>query len=727
MAREFQAITVTMGTFPTEDSPPMPRFLLALLLLAASLALATAPASASDAARTIDHEALWLMPRVGTPAISPDGRWSVVQVTRPDYDRDKQASHLWLVATDGRTPPRQLTSARSAESGVAWSPDSATIAFSARRDGDEASQIYLLDIAQGGEARAVTSISTGARMPVFSPDGSRIAFTSNVHPDSRNDEDSRRIAKEEKELDHSVRTFESFPIRNWDRWLDNHQARVFVQVIGEDGARDLLAGTDLVAEPGYAARTTAGGSELDVTWTPDGRALVFVASTNRHRGAHAFTHTDLWQVPAEGGQARRITGSSNADAGDSWSSPQFSPDGRTLYAQVTPRTERVYNATRVGILDWPSGSERGRIEPADGRASSGFAVSPNNRDVFVLVEDAGHAKVYRGSHRGGEARVAFDMDLGVYNGLAMNRSGRPVMVASFESAATPSEVVRIDIERGRHERLTEFAVEQAAALDLEPLEHFWFENDQGFQVHSLLVKPANFDPSRRYPVFVMMHGGPHVMSRDYFFLRWNYHLLAGEDFVVVMTNYRGSTGFGEAFAQSIQGDPLRGPANDINRALEVAAEKYPFVDAGRACAGGASYGGHLANWLQGSTDQYHCLVSHAGLVNLESQWGTSDVAFSREANMGGAPWEMYEVWAEQNPIRQAHNWRTPVLVTVGEQDFRVPLNNVLEYWTALQRMQVPGRLLVYPDENHWIMSGGNSRHFYGEVDAWLRRHLVDVD
>lgn len=704
----------------------MPKLLLALLLLAASFGLATAPASASQGTRAIDHEALWLMPRVAAPALSPDGRWSVVQVTRPDYDRDKQASHLWLVATDGRTPPRQITTARSAESGVAWSPDSRTIAFSARRNGDDAAQIYLLDIERGGEARAVTSISTGARLPVFSPDGSRIAFTSDVHPDSRNDEDSKRIAKEEKELDHHVRTFESFPIRNWDRWLENRQTRVFVQAIDAGEARDLLAGTALVAESGYSARTTAGGSELDVAWTPDGSALVFVASTNRHRGAHDFTHNDLWQVPVDGGEPRRITGD-GSEAGDNWSSPQFSPDGRTLYAQVTPRTEYVYNATRVGIIDWPAGSERGRIEPTDGRSVLGFAVSPNNRDVFMLVDDAGHAMVYRGSHTGGEARPAFGMDQGMYNNLAMNRSGRPVLVGNFESAVNPAEVVRVDVDRGRHERLTGFAVEKAAQLDLQPLEHFWFENDQGYRVHSLLVKPANFDPSRRYPVFVMMHGGPHLMSRDYFFLRWNYHLLAGEDFVVIMTNYRGSTGFGEAFAQSIQGDPLRGPANDINQALDVAAEKYPFVDAGRACAGGASYGGHLANWLQGTTERYRCLVSHAGLVNLESQWGTSDVAFSREANMGGAPWDLYEVWAEHNPIRLANNWKTPTLVTVGEKDFRVPLNNVLEYWTALQRMQVPGRLLVYPDENHWIMSGGNSRHFYGEVDAWLRRYLIDTD
>ncbi len=705
----------------------MPVRLFVCLLSAAGMLLAPAYAPAEEQRRPIDHESMWLMPRVGAPALSPDGRLAVVQVMRPAYDSEQQASQLWLVPTDGSSEARRLTSMRSAENGVSWSADSQRIAFSARRDDDEAAQIYVLDLARGGEALRATSISTGARLPVFSPDGRQIAFTSNVAPESRNDEDSRRIAKARKEQDFSVRTYTRFPIRNWDRWLEDEQPRLLVQTLGEDGARDLLAGTQLVALAGYGARTTPGGSELDVVWAPDGRSLVFVASRNQDRGAYAHTHTDLWQVSVDGGEPRRVTGVDDLEAGDSWASPRFSPDGRTLYALVTPRTDRVYNATRIGILDWPSGQSRGRIEATGGRAALQFATAPNNRDVYLLADDAGHVKLYRGNHRGGEASLAFDMNLGMYNNLAINRSGRPVLVANFESAANPSELVRIDLQRGDHERLTAFAVDRAAALDLPALEHFWFDNDRGQRVHSLLVKPAGFDPERRYPVFVMMHGGPHLMSRDYFFLRWNYHLMAGSDFVVIMTNYVGSTGFGEAFAQAIQGDPLRGPADDINRALDVAAERFPFVDAERACAGGASYGGHLANWLQGTSNRYRCLVSHAGLVNLESQWATSDIAYSREATMGGTPWQVYDAWADQNPIRYAANWQTPVLVTVGEKDFRVPLNNVLEYWTVLQRMQVESRLLVYPDENHWIMSGGNSRHFYGELHTWLRRWLLDDD
>jgi dipeptidyl aminopeptidase/acylaminoacyl peptidase len=703
----------------------MPR--LAVLLLASS-AVAIIPAGtlAAESVRPITHEDLWLMPRVADPVISPNGRFAVFQLTRPAYDSDKQASHLWVVATDGSAPARQVTHVRSGESGVTWSPDSRKIAFTTKREGDEAAQVYVLDLASGGEAVPVTSLSTGARLPRFSPDGQRIAFTSDVPAGSRNDADSRRIKQAEEEHKHEVLIYSSFPIRNWDRWLPARQPRLMVQVLGEDAAVDVLADSELVTLPGFAARTTAGGSEFDAVWTPDGKSLVFVASRNRDRAAFAPTNTDLWQVPATGGEPRRLTGGDALDAGDSWSAPAFSPDGRSLYALRHPASGFVYNAARLARLDWPGAVPNSETTLPDARSVSEFAVSPDSRELFMLADDAGHVKLYRGGARGGEARLAFDMDQGIYTNLSVNaQGGSAMLVASFQSAISPAEVVRIDLRRGAHQRLTGFAVEAAAKLDLQPVEHFWFENERGARVHSMLVRPAGFDPERKYPLVVMMHGGPHMMSSDYFFLRWNYHLLAGTEYVVLWTNYTGSTGFGEAFAQAIQGDPLRGPANEINQAADEAIARYDFIDGARQCAGGASYGGHLANWLQGTTERYRCLISHAGLVNLEAQWGTSDIAYSREANLGGPHWEDLPVWREQNPIRYAARWRTPVLVTAGQNDYRVPVNNTLEYWTALQRQRVESRLLVYPNEHHWILNGHNSRHFYGEIADWLARWLGD--
>ncbi len=691
----------------------------------AGLVLVATPALAQQRP-AITHEAMWLLPRVGAPVVSPDGKLAVFLVTEPAYKVDDQVADLWIVPTDGSAAPRRLTNSKSPESGPAWSADSKRIAFAAKRDGDDVNQIYVLDLASGGEAQRVTTISTGARLPKFSPDGTRIAFTSDVPPDSLDDAHSKRLVEEEKSRKYNVRTYTGFPIRNWDKWLPDRRAHVIVQTIGQNDARDLLAGTQLSKEPGFAGRSAQGGTELDVTWTPDGQSIVFAATRNSHRSAFDFTNSELWQVSVTGGEPKRLTGKDSLEGGDSWTEPRFSPDGKTLYAFLEPRGKHVYNAARIGVLDWPSGTPRTPIVPAGVRDAISFTIAPNNRDIYLLAEDAGHVKLYRGSHQGGEAKLAFEVPAGMYNNLSgADRSGRPVLIANFESAVNPPEIVRIDLQKGSHQLLSKFAVDKAAALDLSPVEHFWFESKSspGKQIHNMLVRPANFDPAKKYPLLVVIHGGPHTMSRDSLSLRWNYHLLAAPGYVVLTTNYTGSTGFGEEFARGIQGDPFKGPAAEINQAADEAIARYSFIDGSRQCASGASYGGHLANWLQGSTTRYRCLVSHAGLVNLEVQWGTSDVAYSREANMGSPPWENPQVWSEHNPIRYAANWKTPVLVTVGEKDFRVPMNNVLEYWTALQRQQVESRLLVFPDENHWILSGENSRQWYSEVHQWLGRWL----
>ncbi|HEY0941592.1 MAG TPA: S9 family peptidase [Steroidobacter sp.] len=701
----------------------------AALLALASTAIAAIPATQAShqpsGRRAVTHEDIWLMPRVSAPAVSPDGKLAVFSVTEPAYSNDQQASDLWLVATDGKTPPRRLTQTRAAESGTSWSPDSKRIAFAAKRDGDEVNQIYILDIAGGGEALRATSLSTGARLPKFSPDGRKIAFTSDVAPESRNDEDSKRIVAEEKARKYKMRAYDGFPIRNWDVWLpENRQPHAFVQTVGLNDARDLFAGSEMIQQPGFSGRCTPSSSELDLTWAPDGESLIFTASRNANRAAFDFTNTELWQVSGSGGEPRRLTGSDDLKGTDGWSEPQFSPDGRSLYALREVRGRAVFSPTRLAVFDWPSLERRADITLPAERDPLSFTIAPNSRDVYLLAEDAGHSKIFRGKSSGGEAKLAFELKAGGYiNLVGADKSSVPVLIANFDSAVSPAELVRIDLQRGTHQALTRFSADKVAALDLAPVEHFWFESKRGAQIHNMIVRPPGFDPARKYPLLVLMHGGPHGMWRDTFFLRWNYHLLAAPGYVVLLTNYTGSTGFGAAFSQAIQGDPLEGPALEINQAADEAIARYAFIDGTRQCAGGASYGGHLANWLQASTTRYRCLISHAGLVNLESQWATSDITYPRERNMGGPPWQQGVDWDAQNPIRYASQWKTPVLVTIGERDFRVPLNNTLEYWNALQRQQVESRLLVFPDENHWILQGDNSRQFFAEVHRWLARWL----
>ncbi|HEX8999890.1 MAG TPA: S9 family peptidase [Blastocatellia bacterium] len=670
--------------------------------------------------RPITHEDVWLMKRVGAPVPSPDGKWVVFSVVEPSYVEADQISDLWIVPADGSAKPRKLTHTKGGESGVTWSPDGKKIAFSARREGDEAAQIYLLSV-DGGEAMRVTQLSTGARSPQFSPDGKAILFQSSVFPGTLNDEDNKKAAADRKARKWNARVYESFPIRNWDRWLDDKQTHVFVQSL-EPGAkaRDLLAGTKLVAGAGFAGVTGAGSDDLNATWSPDGQSVVFAASDNRNVAAYAETSTHLYAVSINGGEPKPLT-----NGQDSYSGPKFSHDGKTLFCALSPDSEKAYNLNRIASFSWPSVSDRKIVTAGFDRAPSSFALTPDGKTIYLLAEDAGHEKLFTVPASGGQVTLAMDLTRGVYTGLAIPAKASAVF-ANWESATNPAEVVRIDPASKTHKALSDFNAERVAQLDLPPLRHHWFTSKRGKKIHSLIVLPPGFDENKKYPLFVFIHGGPHTMTRDQFFLRWNYHLLAQPGYVILMTDYTGSTGYGEKFAQEIQRDPLKGPGEELNEAADAVIKEFKWIDGARQAAGGASYGGHLANWLQATTTRYKCLIAHAGLINLESQWGTSDVIYSREVSNGGPVWEQGEVWRTQNPIRYAANFKTPMLITVGENDFRVPMNNSLESWSIHQRLRIPSKLLVFPEENHWILRGENSRFFYSEVHAWLNRWLNPV-
>ena len=687
--------------------------------IGAVLALLFAAAAFAQTKQPLTHEALWMMRRVGAPLPSPDGKWVVFSLTEPSYDEKESVSDLWIVPADGSTKPRRITSSKASESDVTWAPDSHRIAFSTKREGDDVNQIYILDL-NGGEAQRVTTISTGARSPLFRRDGNAILFTSLVYPGALDDEANKKIAKERKDRKYNVRAYDSFPIRNWDRWLDDKQPHLIVQDLAPGSKpRDILAGTNLVKEPGFAGRTAEGSREdIDADWSPDGESITFAATTARNTAAYAEYPHDLYRVGTRGGEPQVI-----AHAEGDYSHPQFSPDGKTLFALFNTNNGKVYNLTRIVRFDWPSMANRRVVDDAPFDRSAGwYATTSDNKMIYFTAEDSGLEKIYGVPAAGGETRVAVEPQRGVYTRLTASQNAS-VTIATWGSSVDPAEIVRIDPATRSHKNLTTFNVDAARNIDWQPPRHFWFTSKRGKQIHNMIVLPPAFDESKKYPLFVLIHGGAANMWRDDITLRWNYHLLAKPGYVILMTNYTGSTGFGEKFARDIQGDPLKGPADEINEAADEAVKRFPFIDGTRMAAGGASYGGHLTNWLEATTTRYKCLISHAGLSSLQTQWGTSDVIYGRELALGSPYWEGAAIWREQSPTTFAKNFKTPILLSVGEHDFRVPMNNTLEMWAALQRQRIPSRLLVWPDENHWILNPENSRVFYKEVADWLARWL----
>jgi len=688
-----------------------------LLTPAATMAQPTAPP------KPITHESLWMMKRVGAPAPSPDGKWVVYSLVEPSYDPDKAVSDLWLVAVDGNRPARRITNTKAAEGGVAWSPDSSSIAFTTKREGDEAEQVYILNLADGGEARRLTNVSTGASNPKWRPDGKAILFESFVYPNALDDEANKKVAADRKARKYNVRTYEHFPIRYWNQWLDDRQPTLMVQSI-EPGSspKDILSASTLAKTSGFSGSETDSSVTLDPIWSPDGHEVVFVATIERWHAAFAHVRYHLYRMPAEGGEPRTVSPTS----GD-YGAAAFSPDGKSLFFKYEPQDSEIYHLPRLQRVSWPAGGEASLVARDFDREPSRYALTPDSKLVYLLVPEAGKDNLYQVSAAGGKPALVIEPATGGYTALNIpEKASKAILIGSYGSSVSPTEIVRIDPVRRSHALLTQVNTAAAKAIDWQPPQHFYFTSAKGRNIHNMIVLPPAFDAAKKYPMLVLIHGGAASNNPDQIGLRWNYHLLAAPGYVILMTDYTGSTSFGEKFAQAIKLDPLKTPGDEINQAVDEAIKRYPFVDGSRLCAAGASYGGHLANWIEATTTRYKCIVSHAGEVDLTSQWGTSDGIYGREVTNGGPPWEGNPIWKDQSPISYAANWKTPMLLSIGERDYRVPINNTLENWSTLQRMQVPSRLLVWPDAWHWILKPEDSRHFYEEVHQWLATYLKDA-
>ena len=687
---------------------PLQRVFLPGLLLVPTW-FAGAPFAVFAEKRPITHRDMWMMKRMGEPVVSPDGRWIVLPLTEPDYDAAKQTSDLWLLRSDGSEPPRRLTFTKEPENGAVWSPDGTRVAFSTKREGDQTAQIYVLPMG-GGEARRVTNIPSGASEPQWRPDGKAILFQSQVDP----------IAEQRKDRKWNARIYDAMPIRFWNAWLDERRPHVFVQELN-DGAQpfDVLKGSKLAESSGFAGVfSEPGGQSLQAVWAPDGKSIVFAAYANRDRMMDEEIESKLFAAAATGGEPAAIT---ERDA--SYQHPHFSPAGDYLYAQTERGADpagRLYSLTRLARFSWPETGKAKILTQDWDRSVGSFSISRDGRNVYLAAEDDGFDQLFALPAASGKPERIVQVTEGGYTSVQPVEGG---LIAEFQTSLRPPEIVRVDPAKGSHSMLTNFNAAAVADIDAPAPIHFWFVARNGKRIHSIMDLPPKFDPGKKYPLVVFPHGGPNSMSKDSFSTRWNSYLLTSPGYVLLRTDYTGSTGFGETFANDIERDVLRGPAQEILEAIDEAAKRYPYIDTSRQAAIGASYGGYLMNWFNGHTKQFKCLVIHAGAINNESQYGSNDGGFERELRMGGPIWEKGGQWNDESPLRFANEFSTPALVTDGELDFRVPLTESITTFKILQRRGIPARLIVFPDEGHWILKGENNKLHMEEVLAWLKRYL----
>lgn len=680
-------------------------------------ALTLAAFAAEKRPLTLDD--MFTLKRVSDPQVSPDGRHVVYVVTEVLKAENRTQSHLWLADTTGGGL-RQLTSSAKNERHPRWSPDGRWIAFESNRAGDDY-QIFVLPIA-GGEARQITSLATGASSPMWSPQGDQLAFVSEVFPefsdkpfaeaDKLNKE--KLAARETSKV--KARIVTQLLYRHWDSWVEGKRQHLFVVPVKEGAAagepRNVTPG-DNDAVP--TSSTFSAGEEF--TFSPDGKSLVFTAPGLPTREQAWSTNHDLWLVDLATLQRRQLTSAPGAEG-----YPRFSPDGRTLAYRAQERSGFEAERWQLKLLDLATGQSRAITGQWD-RSAEAFVWAPDGRKLYFTAQDAGLEPVWAVDARPDATPARVTTGGGVFSNLSLTSDGG-VLVFAHQSATRPNEVEAMNLvgstDAVAPRALTKTNADLLAGVELPSLESVTVSGAGGTPVQMWLLKPPGFDATKKYPLVFWVHGGPQGAWMDAWSTRWNPQIWAAQGYVIALPNPRGSTGFGQKFTDEISRDWGGKVFTDLMACMDW-LEQQPFIDAKRAAAAGASYGGYMMNWFQGHTDRFRTLITHCGVFNFSSMYGTTEEVWFEEWEHG-IPWETPE-FDKFSPHKFAANFKTPNLIIHNDRDFRVPLNQGMELFTTLQRRGVPSKLIMFPDEGHWVLKPQNSELWHQEIFAWLAEYL----
>jgi dipeptidyl aminopeptidase/acylaminoacyl peptidase len=646
-----------------------------------------------------DVNAMMELKRIGDPQISPDGRWVAFTAQTIDVAANKRPQQIWIVPLVGGTP-RQITHEGESNSRPRWSPDSRRIAFVSDRGGS--SQIWLMD-PDGGNPKQVTNLSTEVDGQTLSPDGKILLFTSNVYPEcGADDACNKKNLDAESSGKVKARVYTELLYRHWTAWSGRRRSHLLVMPVGGGPARDLTPGTRDV--PPFSL----GGSD-DYDISPDSQEVCY--SMNADPVPAISTNADLFVVPIGGGDARRITGTPGAD-----SSPRYSPDGKFLAWRAQFRAGYESDRWRLMVLERANGKVTNLTDALD-RWVNSFTWSPDSSQLFFTTADRGRQAIQFISVTGGPIRVAASGD-NELDDMQLTRDGK-TMVYTQQTGVSPIEIYRAASSGGTPAALTHLNDAVLNKYQLTPLEEFWTDAPDGARLQSFVVKPYGFDAGRKYPPLLLIHGGPQGDWGHLWQWRWNAQVFAAAGYVVVMPNPRGSTGYGQKFIDEVNGDWGGKPFDDIMAVADYIVADMPYADSTRMTAAGGSYGGYMVGWLLGHTQRFKALISHAGVYDMTSEFGATEELWFPLWEMGGTPWEKPEEYQKWSPSSYAKDFHTPTLVIHGELDFRVPYTQSLQLFTALQLQKVPSKLLIFPDEGHWVLKPQNVILWYKTFVEWL--------
>ena len=681
--------------------------------------------------RPFTFEDMMQLKRIGEPVVSPDGKWIGFAAVDVNLDANTRTPHLWIVAVGGGEARRLTPATSSGEDRIRFAPDGKCILFESSRDAG--SQIWVQDFDSStgsltGEPRKVTSISTEASGGLWSPDGKSILFVSSVYLDCNDDACNKQRDEERAKSKVRASVFTQLMFRHWNRYFDGKYSHLFI--IPADGgvARDLTPG------PHDVPPFSLGGQD-QYALSPDGKEVAY--ASNHDPDPELSTNNDVFIVPAAGGEAKRITTNPGSDG-----TPQYSSDGK--YIAYRSQLRGGYESDRFRLMLYERATGKiTDLTPTFDRWVDSMAWSPDSKTIYFTAENEGEAPIYA---RNITVPDAWPQELVAgFNDSPMPTPDGKTLVFDRMSISAPNEICSANVRlppppacpvqqgfdpKAHHYSFPECFVYPSHPLtnvndsvlsqvDMQPMESFWFNGAADEKVEGFLLRPPNFDAKKKYPVKFLIHGGPQGAWGDDWSYRWNPELFAANGYVVIMINFHGSTGYGQKFIDAINGNWGGAPYQDLMLGLDYAEKNYPFIDKDRECALGASYGGYAINWIEGHTTRFKCLVSHDGMFNTESAFGTTEELWFNEWEFKGTPWTNREMYRKWSPHLFATTFKTPVLVVHGQLDYRLDVSEGFQLFTTAQRLKIPSKMLYFPDEGHWVLKPQNSRLWYQTVNGWV--------